>query len=264
VTSADMTRSAPGTALALWATIALSMALAAQAQTIPADDVADALDSLKSQAVAKIDQDLDYNARAFADAKNIQVSARWSDWFSPFLDIARAVYDGLTAIQVKSPTSVRSWVKTSLQTADSAQKVFSLANSFDRFWQDGQNLQLAFEVLSGPAALSGNIVMLTGTGLVTMRASQAGDSMYAAAANVDQAFDVAPPNHTLANPQRLPDGSFQMDFFGVTGNNYTLLASTNLINWEPIASFIATNSSSLWRDSVATNFNWRFYRIVAP
>ena len=92
------------------------------AQDIAATDVANALDALKLQAVAKIDQDLEANARAFADAKNIQVSARWSDWFSPFLDIARSVYDGLTAISIKQPTSVRSWVKTSLQAANSGQK----------------------------------------------------------------------------------------------------------------------------------------------
>ena len=127
------------------------------AQNIPADDVANALDSLKIQAVTKIDQDLEANARAFADAKNIQVSARWSDWFSPFLDIARAVYDGLTTISIKKPTSVRSWVKTSLQAVDSGKKIFSLATSFDRFWQDGQNLQLAID---GPAYNSAVTTML--------------------------------------------------------------------------------------------------------
>jgi len=41
--------------------------------------------------------------------------------------------------QIRQPTSVRSWVNTSLQTAESAKKVFSLGTSFDRFWQDGQN-----------------------------------------------------------------------------------------------------------------------------
>jgi hypothetical protein len=129
----------------------LFAALNLRAQNVPADDVANALDSLKLQAVAKIDQDLDANARAFADARNFDVSARWSDWFSPFLDIARSVYDGLTAISIKQPTSVRSWVNASLQVTDSAQKVFSLGTTFDRFWQDGQNLALTID---GPAYTS--------------------------------------------------------------------------------------------------------------
>jgi len=73
-------------------------------------------------------------------------------------------------------------------------------------------LPVSFAVVSGPAELSWNIVTLTGAGTVVMRASQTGNAMYAPAANVDQAFDVAPPNHTLANPQRLSDGSFQMVF----------------------------------------------------
>ena len=127
----------------------LFVAPCVQSQTVPATDVADALDSFKLQAVTKIDQDLEANARAFADAKNINRGAFWSDLFSPFLDIARAVYDSLTAIPTKSPNSVRSTVKTLLQSADSAQKVYTLAHTgFDRFWQDGQNLQLAID---GPA-----------------------------------------------------------------------------------------------------------------
>jgi hypothetical protein len=125
-------------------------------------------------------------------------------------------------------------------------------------------LAVNFAVVSGPAALSGNIVTLTGAGTVVVRASQTGNAVYAPAANVDQAFDVTPPNHTLANPQRLPDGRFQMVFYGVIDTNYTLLASTNLANWEPIASFIATNSPVVLHDTAATNYSQRFYRIVAP
>jgi hypothetical protein len=128
----------------------------------------------------------------------------------------------------------------------------------------GSGLPVSFAVVSGPAALSGNIVTLTGAGTVVVRASQVGDAVYAAASNMDQAFDVAPLNHTLANPQRLPDGSFQMIFYGMTGSNYTLLASTNLAIWEPIASFIATNSPALPCDPTATNSNQRFYRVLAP
>ncbi|MBM4073659.1 MAG: hypothetical protein FJ271_32770, partial [Planctomycetes bacterium] len=51
-------------------------------------------------------------------------------------------------------------------------------------------LAVAFSVVSGPATVSGNTVTLTGGGTVTVRASQAGDANYNAAANVDQPFDV--------------------------------------------------------------------------
>ncbi|TWO31848.1 T9SS type A sorting domain-containing protein, partial [Seonamhaeicola sediminis] len=48
-------------------------------------------------------------------------------------------------------------------------------------------------IVSGPANVSGNTVTLTGaTGTVTVRASQAGNSTYNAAAHVDQSFEVLP------------------------------------------------------------------------
>ena len=49
-------------------------------------------------------------------------------------------------------------------------------------------LTVAFELVSGPAALTGNLVTLTGAGSVTVRAVQAGDANYAAAANVERSF----------------------------------------------------------------------------
>ena len=53
-------------------------------------------------------------------------------------------------------------------------------------------LAVTFAKNSGPANLSGNSLALSGTGSVSVRASQVGDSTYAAAPNVDQAFNVLP------------------------------------------------------------------------
>lgn len=52
-------------------------------------------------------------------------------------------------------------------------------------------LPVGFELLSGPATLDGSTVTLTGTGTVVVRATQAGDSTYAAAAPVERGFAVA-------------------------------------------------------------------------
>lgn len=52
-------------------------------------------------------------------------------------------------------------------------------------------LAVAFSIVSGPATITGNLVTLTGHGHVVVRASQAGNSTYNAAPNVDRAFDVA-------------------------------------------------------------------------
>ena len=53
-------------------------------------------------------------------------------------------------------------------------------------------LPVSFSVLSGPASLAGSSLTLTGTGNITVRASQAGDTTYAAAANVDRTFAITP------------------------------------------------------------------------
>ncbi len=52
-------------------------------------------------------------------------------------------------------------------------------------------LPVTFTLLSGPATISGSTVTLTGSGTVTIRASQAGNTNWNAATNVDQSFTVA-------------------------------------------------------------------------
>ena len=52
-------------------------------------------------------------------------------------------------------------------------------------------LPVAFIVVSGPATIVGNLVTVTGPGVVVVRASQPGDSDYNEAATVDQSFTVA-------------------------------------------------------------------------
>jgi|GEM_PF-2914107 len=51
-------------------------------------------------------------------------------------------------------------------------------------------LPVSFSVVSGPATVSGDQLTLTGTGTVTVRASQAGDATYAAATPVEHSFVV--------------------------------------------------------------------------
>lgn len=61
-------------------------------------------------------------------------------------------------------------------------------------------LPLTYQVMNGPATVSGNVLTLTGgTGEVTIRASQAGNADFTAAADVEQSFDVVP-----GTPAKLP------------------------------------------------------------
>ena len=54
-------------------------------------------------------------------------------------------------------------------------------------------LPVSFQILSGPATVTGHTVTITGPGLVTVRASQSGDANYNAASPVDRSFLVSEP-----------------------------------------------------------------------
>jgi len=125
-------------------------------------------------------------------------------------------------------------------------------------------LPVSFSVLSGPATLSGNIVTLTGSGTVTVSASQPGNGVYAAAPSVTQTFFVAPSiaPPAVTGPQRLPDGGFQVTFYGVIGSNYTFQASTDLKNWVSLFSFTCTNFPMYLVDTNAMQYTSRFYRVA--
>jgi len=125
-------------------------------------------------------------------------------------------------------------------------------------------LPVSFSVLSGPAILSGNIVTMTGAGLAVLRASQLGDATNAPAPNVDQVLLIAPGNNVISDTQRLANGVFTLRFYGYTGTNYVVKASTNLVNWQPVATNQISGLGYLeFIDTSSTNFDRRFYRVGA-
>ncbi len=123
-------------------------------------------------------------------------------------------------------------------------------------------LPVSFSIVSGPATLSGNILVLNGWGTVTVSASQPGNNSYAAATSVSQSFFATPPDNTIVSPQRLSNGNFQLAFYGLMSSNYVVQTSTNLINWQTFTNFTGSNSVFYLNDSAATNFKQRFYRVT--
>ena len=55
---------------------------------------------------------------------------------------------------------------------------------------------------------------------------------------------------------------FQAGFFGAVGSNYVLQATTNFINWTPLATNLGTTNLLNLTDPKATNFPYRFYRVL--
>ena len=124
-------------------------------------------------------------------------------------------------------------------------------------------LPVSFSILSGPAVVSGNILTMTGAGLVVLRASQLGDSTYAATPNVDQVLIVVPSNNVITDFQRLANGMFTFRFYGEAGTNYVVQGSTNLVNWSALATNQASGLGYLeFTDTSATNYSKIFYRIA--
>lgn len=61
------------------------------------------------------------------------------------------------------------------------------------------------------------------------------------------------------------NGGFQFQLIGPVGNQYVIMASTNLTTWIPIATNVIPGSGILSiTDPFATNYNRRFYRAVSP
>jgi hypothetical protein len=97
-------------------------------------------------------------------------------------------------------------------------------------------LPVSFSVLSGPAVITNTTLTITGAGTVVVRASQAGNSTYAAAPNVDQSFTVnpAPLTVTANNQARLYGATnpvLTVSYSGfVNGENSSVLGGTPTLN----------------------------------
>lgn len=55
---------------------------------------------------------------------------------------------------------------------------------------------------------------------------------------------------------------FQLGFFGTAGSNYVLQASTNFSTWTPISTNTAPAANFNLLDTKATNYPYRFYRVI--
>ena len=162
---------------------------------------------------------------------------------------AATVQQSFTVSQI--PQTIAFGALSQQRSVDAPFPIFASASS---------GLPVNFSVLSGPAQLSGNVLTLTGAGTVTVRASQAGSSVFAPAANVDQSLTVLPPSNTVGSPQYNVSG-FNLTFYGTVGSNYLFQASSNLVNWSTLQTFSCTNTIMNFRDTSATGMARRFYQI---
>ncbi len=88
-------------------------------------------------------------------------------------------------------------------------KLYLAENPYTLSARTNSGLPVVFSVVSGPASVLGNVLTLTGTGAVKVRASQSGDADFLAATPVERIITVAtnPPPPTLTNLSQIYTGT---------------------------------------------------------
>ena len=104
-------------------------------------------------------------------------------------------------------------------------------------------LSVSYALVSGPATLSSGTVTITGAGTVTIRASQSGNSSYAAATSVDRSFAVnkavlicRPADAYMTERGRIP-------VFTLTYRGFVNGETATVLDTAPTAACAATSTS---------------------
>jgi uncharacterized repeat protein (TIGR03806 family) len=102
--------------------------------------------------------------------------------------------------------------------------------------------------------LYSNTFDLTSNAVVTASAFRAG---YVNSMSSSAPFFINPVRFTA---QAFSNGAFNLQLLVVPGSNYVLQASTNMMDWTPIATNPATTNIMLFLDPDSSNYPSRFYR----
>jgi hypothetical protein len=68
--------------------------------------------------------------------------------------------------------------------------------------------------------------------------------------------------HPQVSSAVMTPGGFQIQFSGIVGQTYYIVASTNQVNWTAVTNVVAAGIPTSVIDSAALNYSTRFYRIL--
>ncbi len=71
-------------------------------------------------------------------------------------------------------------------------------------------------------------------------------------------------NPSLNAGRFFPDRTMELRLSSQPGRNYEIQATTDFSTWTMLTNLVTTNASIIFIDTSATNFVWRFYRVVIP
>ena len=126
---------------------------------------------------------------------------------------------------------------------------------------DGGNAVLSAAEATGTFTPDGNVGIGKTVQVSGLTVSGSATNNYTLAQPAAIASISAPPAHV----SNLTNGVMNINFFGIPGSNYVVLATTNVGGlWQPVSTNMAgSNSSWLFSDPSATN-RQEFYRLVTP
>ncbi|HXI70316.1 MAG TPA: chitobiase/beta-hexosaminidase C-terminal domain-containing protein [Verrucomicrobiae bacterium] len=118
-----------------------------------------------------------------------------------------------------------------------------------RYTLDGLLPNASSPLYSGPISLTNNLT-------VRAKAFEAG---YIDSVAANATFFINPSQFTSVS---LTNGVVHLFFAGVSGQTYVLQATTNLVDWVPVATNIAPSAIFEMTDPQAAQFQFRFYRTL--
>jgi hypothetical protein len=140
-----------------------------------------------------------------------------------------------------------------------ADKTYAAGN-FNLSATASSSLPVSFSVVTGPATLTGGTLAITGIGMVTIEASQEGDSEYKAAESVQQTFTVNPAlltvtatNKSITYGTAIPALTFAYTGFA-SGETATVLTSQPTITTPATANSDAGNYPITLTGGSAANY----------
>src|SRR5215831_15103473 len=169
------------------------------------------------------------------------------------------IYGGGKLIATESGKSDQTITFNSIPNKSYGDAPFSLSATAS------SGLAVSFSIVSGPATISGSTVSITGVGTVTVRASQAGDGSYNAAANVDQSFTVAKASQTITfntiGNKTYGDGNYNA---ATNDQSFTVAKASQTITFNALGSKIYGDASFSVSSSASSGLAVSFSIISGP
>ena len=141
------------------------------------------------------------------------------------------------------------------------------ANTFEGWYVDDVNVTATTAAVAITPTNTGSFINGVWAGNVAVL--EAATNMYLVATDSlgrsgsSSPFQVV-SNSVITQVTLLPGGSIQITLAGSSGDIYRVLGSTNLLNWQTIASVTNVTGTVQFTDPGATNYHRRFYRPVMP